>query len=121
MLTRAEIEQAVVDGDWYCQCGYRKSLHGPNHPAQDPTRPGHCNNRRCVNVEHLFLGTNADNCADMVAKGRHANQLKTHCKHGHELAGDNLEVVSSGRGGLTRRCRTCRAETLRRRKEQNRG
>lgn len=32
-----------------------------------------CDNRICVNVDHLFLGTNADNTRDRDAKGRGVN------------------------------------------------
>ncbi len=41
-----------------------------------------CDNRRCVEEEHLFLGTNRDNMDDKIAKGR---QL-----HGEKVPGASL-------------------------------
>ena len=36
-----------------------------------------CDVRNCVNPDHLFLGTYADNYRDMIAKDRQANYLLT--------------------------------------------
>jgi hypothetical protein len=70
-----------------------------------------CDNPPCVRLDHLFLGTAADNMTDKQIKHRahRMTELQTHCHRGHEFTVENTRW-GLRKGYRVRTCRTCRHE-----------
>lgn len=70
-----------------------------------------CDNPKCLNPDHLFLGTLDTNNKDRAKKGRTVTPFMnlTHCKRGHQFTKENTFTRVNG----TRLCLKCRNETQR--------
>lgn len=73
-----------------------------------------CDNRKCVNLEHLFLGTNLDNIRDKCRKGRATGP--GYSGEAHPMAKLSWEIVRSIRaeyaaGGVSQRALAARYGT----------
>lgn len=66
-----------------------------------------CDTRRCWNIDHLFIGTEAVNNQDCGNKGRHHNSVKTTCKRGHPYDEENTYWKPMPGGGKSRSCIAC--------------
>ncbi len=62
-----------------------------------------CDNKKCLEISHLKLGTNFDNMQDAIKRNRNPFKNKTHCKRGHPFNDKNTRINKNG----SRHCRRC--------------
>ena len=74
-----------------------------------------CDTPRCVNPDHLWIGTYKENSIDMARKGRAPSTTKTHCKNGHAYSEYGYKT-KKGNGKEYSLCRECRRESDRKRR-----
>lgn len=69
--------QHPINGKWKSLAANRVSWEVAHGPIPEGMVVCHrCDNPKCVNPHHLFLGTHQDNTQDMMQKGRNGGQFQ---------------------------------------------
>lgn len=80
---------------------HRFAYEAFNGPIPEGKEIDHkCNNRTCVNPDHLTAVVHLENCQ------RYNSSIK-HCPRGHEYTSENTRIQTSREGYQLRHCRTC--------------
>ena len=67
-----------------------------------------CDNIKCCNPKHIYLGNAVTNARDAVRRKRSKNSKKTHCFRGHKFTKANIIYIKgAGPGKWRRLCRAC--------------
>lgn len=110
----------VVDVDGQTMLAHR-AVFSQEHP--DIIIEGYevchsCDNPPCIRPLHLWVGTRAQNAADMVAKDRKRGRPSLdECVHGHQFTDENTYVAP--KTGI-RGCVTCRRDSSRQSRQRER-
>lgn len=115
ILLRTEIHNGVKrKKKWYAS---RYSYFVHNGEFDSTKKVLHkCDTPACINPDHLYLGTDADNSRDCLSRnrhrpGRHIYREANKCLRGHVLTSENTYIRT--RDG-SRECRDCRRMTRKR-------